>query len=260
MIYPVHQDTPDSRDLVMVSAAKVASVRPDKYDLSKFLGPVKNQGDLGCCSGFAYAGYREYLYRKFFEYEKDKTVPADKMVFSPLFLYYEERKLEGDINQDGGAQMRSGCRVLNTVGICPETDDKYNPSHFAATPTSEMYTDAAKYKAGAYHRVLTTLDDVRNCIASDYPVAAGIKVYSSFESQEVAQYGGHVPMPNLQTETFLGGHAILMFGYDDNKKQIKCRNSWGDNWGDEGNFYLPYDFINPTFVLDTWMIHLGKAW
>lgn len=39
-----------------------------------------------------------------------------------------------------------------------------------------------------------------------------------------------------------GGHAIVVTGYDDDKKLFKVRNSWGANIGDSGEFYISYDY------------------
>jgi C1A family cysteine protease len=33
------------------------------------------------------------------------------------------------------------------------------------------------------------------------------------------------------SENCLGGHAVLVVGYDDTKKTWLMRNSWGDGWG-----------------------------
>jgi C1A family cysteine protease len=40
-------------------------------------------------------------------------------------------------------------------------------------------------------------------------------------------------------------------GYDDNKKLIKFKNSWGTGWGQNGYGYLPYSYIR-DFMWDAW--------
>ena len=52
----------------------------------------------------------------------------------------------------------------------------------------------------------------------------------------------------------LGGHAVVAVGYDDFKACLIVRNSWGPSWGDKGYFYLPYDYITPSFAADFWQI------
>jgi C1A family cysteine protease len=78
-------------------------------------------------------------------------------------------------------------------------------------------------------------------------------VYSSMESEEVSK-SGRVPMPQPNEEC-LGGHAVLMVGFDDKKKTVLVRNSWGDKWGMGGYFTLPYDYItNPHLTSDFWVL------
>jgi len=48
----------------------------------------------------------------------------------------------------------------------------------------------------------------------------------------------------------MGGHAVACYGYDDEKQLLSVRNSWGQSWGDHGNFYLPYSFVeNPNLLM-----------
>ena len=72
-----------------------------------------------------------------------------------------------------------------------------------------------------------------------------------------------VPMPNSD-EKCLGGHAVVVIGYDDNFKtglfshkepHYEVRNSWGTEWGDHGHFWIPAKYIEDTlFGTDAWTI------
>ena len=48
-----------------------------------------------------------------------------------------------------------------------------------------------------------------------------------------------------------GGHAICVCGYDNKKKLIKFKNSWGDSWGEKGYGYLHYSYIE-NYMWDAW--------
>jgi hypothetical protein len=50
-----------------------------------------------------------------------------------------------------------------------------------------------------------------------------------------------------------GGHEVLAFGYDATRGLVKCRNSWGPDWADHGNFYIPDD------VMEKLLAHDGDA-
>ncbi len=254
--YTAIKDTLDTRDH-LAAPPPPEGVLPPSVDLSAWLGPVKNQGPLGACTGFAFSGLREFLFRRFTAYEKNKDLAASAAIFSPMYLYYQERAIEGDINTDGGAQSRTGLQVLAATGVCLENSDPYSPIRFEVAPTPQAVTEALNYRIGAYHRVLD-LNTLRSVLASGYVSSLAINVYASFESAEVAQTG-IVPMP-ATGEMYLGGHEVLMYGYDDVAKVVKVRNSWGAAWGQGGNFLLPYGYFTSNLVMDMWTAHLGRPW
>ncbi|CAE7671289.1 unnamed protein product [Symbiodinium necroappetens] len=54
----------------------------------------------------------------------------------------------------------------------------------------------------------------------------------------------------------LGGHAVCAVGYDDFQQCFIVRNSWGEEWGDKGYFYMPYEYMcNPALASDFWAIN-----
>ena len=82
------------------------------------------------------------------------------------------------------------------------------------------------------------------------PIIFGMCIYDSFLTDAVASTG-IVPMPNLTTEKLLGGHCIVMIGFDNTKSHFICVNCWGTSWGANGFFYLPYDYaLNPSLAAD----------
>lgn len=41
-----------------------------------------------------------------------------------------------------------------------------------------------------------------------------------------------------------GGHSMAVVGFDDTRRMFTIRNSWGAGVGDNGYFYMSYDFFN----------------
>ncbi len=235
------RDTEDKRDYKF--AARPLAALPTKVDLRANCSPIENQGNLGSCTGNAIAATIEYLYKK-------AKKPVD---VSRLFIYYEERVLGGNVNQDSGAYIRDGIKVVNKKGAPLENLWPYNERKFAYKPTQASYVDALRRKAVGYQRCLD-FNAVKNALAIGYPVVIGFNVYESFESQIVANTG-QMPFPNVNTEECLGGHAVTLVGYDDTKQKFIARNSWGAGWGDKGYFYMPYQIIkNPSMSSDFWII------
>lgn len=246
-VYKLKPDREDLRDRVYrTSFYKIPVGLPKNVDLRAGCSQIVDQGELGSCTANAIAsGLRE-----FWELEAGNLT-----LLSRLWLYWQERYLEGSVDEDAGATIRDGMKVLQQLGCAPEADWPYDIEKFTQTPPEKATKDAPKYKIAKYHRVpnLTTL---KTALAEGYPVVIGIKVYQSFESDQVAK-NGVVPLPT-RWEQFLGGHAVLAVGYNDTKGTIYedqsyviCRNSWGETWGDKGYFYLPYSYFN-GYVTDMW--------
>lgn len=242
-LYNRVKDKHDPRDHKYSAAAPIDI--PDQIDLRPGCSPVEDQGELGSCTAHAIVGALEY------DENKQREQPIR---LSRLFVYYGERGLEGTLTEDSGAEIRDGIKVIAQLGTCNETLCPYVEENFKLKPSLEAYNDALKHKAIAYRRVNQTEDDLLHALASGYPIAFGIYVYDSLESDEVAA-SGLVPMPDVNKEECLGGHAVLIVGYDRIKRLFIIRNSWGSGWGENGYFYLPFDYVlSPDLAEDFWSV------
>ena len=241
--YGYTPDLMDFRDYPFKAKAHLPVVLPIKVDLRPGCSLVEDQGELGSCTANALVGALEY------NEIKCKTPFAD---MSRLFIYYNERVIEGSIKTDSGAQIRDGIKTLAKQGCCTEKLWPYNIEKFAAKPSSACYKDGLTRTIQSYAR-LNTIDEMRACLAGGEPFVFGFSVYESFESSQVAKTG-IVPMPTKK-EKLLGGHAVLAVGYDDIAKRFIVRNSWGASWGQAGYCLMPYDYlISRDLSDDFWQI------
>jgi C1A family cysteine protease len=243
-------DLPDHRDFSYAAPAARLAALPPKVDLrSHCPKTVYDQGQLGSCTGNAIAGAIE------FDLIKEKT-----HVFTPsrLFIYYNERSMEGTVSYDAGAQIRDGVKSVNKLGAPPEATWPYSdqkPGPYQEKPKLGVYQEALQHKATAYQRIARSLSLMKGCLAEGYPFVYGFTVYTSFESAEVAKTG-IVPMPG-SGEVVLGGHAVLAVGYDDHDQRFIVRNSWGPGWGMHGYFTMPYAYLlDANLSDDMWTIRM----
>jgi len=245
--YGWRPDLPDHRDHIFKSPSllhRMALTVSKPVDLRPGCPPVYDQGDLGSCTANAIGALFQFVQKM--EKAKDFTP-------SRLFIYYNERAIEGDVPYDNGAQIRDGIKSVHKQGVCPETMWPYNIQDFAKKPSDTCYAEATGHQSIEYLRILHTLCSMKACLKQGFPFVFGFTVYESFESDEVAKTG-MMPMPKKGEEQ-LGGHAVMAVGYDDSKKAMLIRNSWGTDWGVQGYFWMPYDFIKKLGLSsDFWTI------
>jgi hypothetical protein len=230
---------------------------PPSVDLRAGCGPVRDQGSLGACTAFAFADALAFLEIR------DGLPPT---AFSPLYIYYNERALEGTIPYDAGAVLADGIRSLSQGhdGACYEASWPYDVSKFAEKPPAPFYIEGQRHEILVAESIQPVnnayqLADMKDCLASGYPFVFGFSVFESFESAEVARTGV-APMP-APGERILGGHAMMACSYDDATQRIGCQNSWGAAWGASGFCSLPYAFMGaswPAYIADLWTIRKGE--
>lgn len=236
-------DVPDNRDHTYGSKFKLKTKLPQQVDLRQFCSPVENQGQLSSCTSHALTSAYELMHIK-------NGKPAIEL--SRLFLYYNERAMEGTINQDGGAYIRDGIKSLVKNGCCVEDLLPYSEPAFAMKPSSDCYLEALDHQLLNYQR-LNGIYEMMSCLADGFPFVFGFSVYESFESDEVAKTG-IMPIPG-DNERMLGGHAVLCCGYDVDRRRLIVKNSWGETWGDKGYFYMPFEIVtNRNFSDDFWSL------
>ena len=240
-------DLPDARDHLYAAPAAVMTALPPKVDLGPQCPPVYDQGQLGSCTANAIGAA--------IQFDRMKQNLSPNFVPSRLFIYYNERVMEGTVSTDSGAQIRDGIKSVDKQGACPEPDWPYDITKFAARPPRADYREALHDRAASYSRLVQNANLLKGCLASGYPFVFGFTVYESFESQEVAR-SGVVPMPS-SGEKILGGHAVLAVGYDDSTQRFIVRNSWGTGWGMSGYFTMPYQYVTDSNLADDlWTIRL----
>jgi C1A family cysteine protease len=241
-------DLPDHRDKVYSAPFVNVGQLPPSVDLRSACPPVYDQGQLGSCTGNAIAAA--------IEFDQMKQGLADVFTPSRLFIYYNERVMEGSVGTDAGAQIRDGVKSVSKVGaphekLWPYSDS--NPGPFSKKPSTAAFADARKHLVSLYQRLPQAELQLKGCLASGYPFVFGISVYASFESA-AATKTGNIPIPK-PSEALLGGHAILAVGYDDHRRRFIFRNSWNTTWGVKGYGTIPYEYVlNTNLSDDFWTI------
>ncbi len=229
-IYNLKIDKEDKRDHLFKHQYTAPKVLPKSKDLRQWMSDIEDQESLGSCTANAFAGNLEYLYLR----------QKDPFQASRLFIYYNERYLINEVNNDSGAYLRDGIKALKKWGVCHEAHWPYNIKHFTTKPYKECYKLALQKQIREYLRIRNIVE-MKQSLADGYPFVFGITIYESFESSFVSKTGT-VPMPRRR-EAALGGHAMLCVGYDDSNQRFIVRNSWGKGWANKGYCTIPYEYM-----------------
>lgn len=244
-VYGWKREKHDVRDFKFT--APVGVTVPSAVDLSGGCPAVYDQGELGSCTANAIGAA--------IEFDQIKQNKAWDFMPSRLFIYYNERAMEGTIHEDSGAAIRDGVKSVNTNGVCKESLCPYNIKNFTKKPSQQAYKEAILHKSLQYAKLdNTNVLNLKKCLAGGLPFVFGFTVYEYFESPEMASTGVlNMPAANEQN---LGGHAVMCVGYDDAKKAFLVRNSWGASWGLKGYFWMPYEYMtNVNLASDFWVIN-----
>lgn len=192
--------------------------------------PILDQGSLGSClSNASYALF--YI------------ISVRKISLSRLQLYMTNRAIDGSsLTEDTGATIRGCMKAVSKYGLCNEKIWYYDILNFDKLAPSDAFRNLYKLNKFVYTFIKQDLKSIKEVLASGKPIVIGILIYSSFESTNAFKYGV-IPIPDINNEDLLGGHAVLLVGYDDKTKVFKFQNSWGVGWGDKGYGYMPYDYV-----------------
>ncbi|MBR1610884.1 MAG: Ig-like domain repeat protein, partial [Methanobrevibacter sp.] len=222
-------------------------VLPSRYSLIEegYVTPIRDQQAGGNCWAFAgIAALESCIYKA-----TGKSIDLSEENVKNLIELYSAYGWKEDTNEGGHSEMTWG-NLISWIGPVLEDDDKYDDYSTLST-----LLDAVMHVQNVYYmpaRANALDNDAIKKAIMDYG-AISVLMYADFNSplnfdEKTASYF-------LATSTKgYANHAVTVVGWDDNYDRDNfpmgsmadsngawiVKNSWGEDWGDDGYFYVSY--------------------
>jgi hypothetical protein len=217
------------RSIPMASTPFSGESLPSLVDLSPTLPPIGDQGSQNSCVGWS-VGYGLKAYQE--RIESNETI-----LFSPSYIYNQLNN-----GQDGGINIIDAMNLISQQGAGLWGDMPYTDKDFTRKPTASAIEKASRYKIDFWRQVnVLDIKEVKAQVSAGFPVVIGTIVDEGFINEGTRMKETYVWTKASGKQK--GNHAMLVIGYDDNKKAFKVMNSWGTKWGDNGYAWISYTWF-----------------
>ncbi len=215
---------------------------------------LRDQGSLGCCVGMTYAEcIDQNLARKGKLTTDDMTSGLDA---------YDVARIAGGtpLTEDSGSTSSDMCEGARVYGV---TTEKIRPFSDDETVWSQNRSEVAI--ADASNRQLEldlscpTMESIKHALTQGFSVMTGFTCFSGLMTSH-ASSTGEIPMPSTG-EQEIGGHEMLICGWDDNYKIGATTGAWilRQHWNEWGAKYgalktyglLPYAYMQHGLMGDS---------
>lgn len=206
---------------------------PEQVDLSEHMPPPGDQGRQNSCVGWATAyvvkSYQEHLEQNQPLAHPDGS-PDWRRVFSPAFVYNLLNN-----GRDGGITYVDALNLLSGQGVVPWAEMPYDMDDFRRKPGPALMQQAKAWRIDYWRQVnVLDLKEIKAHLQAGFPVMIGALIDQGFYHARK----GHVW--KKREGKSLGGHALVLVGYDDRRQAFRLINSWGPRWADGGFGWIDY--------------------
>jgi len=216
---------PIQNNIINTTLKKQTSVTlPSSFDWRdvegiNYVTSIKNQGNCGSCTAFGTIGAIEAVV----QIEFNEILDCD---LSEAHLFFcSGRSCGSSMSPSEAADFVKGIGVVDELcfpytGRDRSCDEKASNSNDRLMKIKEVGK--------------TQGEGIKEALIQYGPVLARFNVYEDFYSYTSGIYE-HV------WGTIVGGHAITIVGYNDDPGYWICKNSWSEQWGENGFFNIKYE-------------------
>jgi hypothetical protein len=216
-----------------------------------FVTPIRNQGGCGSCWAFATTGGLES-----YNLIRNNTPGIDLNLSEQVMV---SCGISGghDAGGCGGGYIQYASDYIRNTGLPLETCYPYTvPPNDGNCANACPNWESSAYKitkwsyAGYPYGSVATVEGLKTALTTYGPLVTTFDVYEDF-------YSYHSGVYSYVTGGLVGGHAVLLAGYDDSGQYFIVKNSWGTGWGESGYFRIAYSEMNTVVGFGEWTIAYG---
>jgi hypothetical protein len=231
----------DKRDWKLEKLIPMGAIRlPEEYEPDRTDVPVYDQGDSSECCACAYSTIR------FIQEQKSGLTEP----FAPSFTYgnrlpdeyFEGMYLRSCLKQGKyGSVLWREMPFFGSVSKCVSYFNRHK---------IDLLNKAKNYKIDSYY-VARTDEEIKTGIYLTGACLCGVECQQSIFKPDERNIVKYIP----HGKTY-GGHALTIIGYKliDGKEHWIIRNSWGKDYGDNGNFYISFEDFRKIVMDDVYVI------
>ena len=228
-----------------------ASITDSRFDLRDYnlVTSVKNQGFMGACWAFGATSAFESAFLK----ATGVTLDISENNIQNSALKYSIYGLK--VTQEGGFSQQAPAYFLSWLGALPSEDDDYDElgkvSPIIFDPDSYHLQDAIMIQARNPSNKTQSLE-VENQIKQALIDYGALTVFLDGANGGMEPYYNSATNSQYFNETKGGNHFVAVVGWDDTYSKDNfiitppgdgawiCKNSWGEEWGENGFYYVSY--------------------
>jgi len=234
-------------DLVYKSfdrAPRFRAFLPPSVDLSPRFPVAGSQGRQSSCVawavGYSLRSYYEGKRRNWSYYDADRLI-------SPAFIYNRLHNYNGNCSL--GTSISAALQFMQDEGAPPLAAFPYVENDCSARPDPAAQAKAGEFRIRSWQSIEPgKLDDIKGQLARGNPVVFGMQISESFRRVRPGEVYDDTESPRI------GGHAMVIVGYSEEKQAFRLLNSWGTRWGEGGLGWVSYRAVGALsdrlFVMD----------
>ncbi len=210
-------------------------------DISSELGPVRDQGRRGTCLAFATCAAHEQA--------RLRRRGEPRRQLGEELLYWRCKQLDGD-HEEGTSVSSASCALRqpgqSAAGLWPYQGERDASAADYCPPPAAL--DRSAMRRASLVETAASAENIQSLLNSGQAVVLAIRLWDQF----FTAHRGALQAPS-PTDLIVGGHAVVVVGFDKDGKRLLIRNSWGRSWGAEGHAWLPEEALE-TIGLGSWIV------